>query len=231
MDTISQIASYNPHIGESLGQMMRVLSLLVLNAFCSVLAAQENIFHLTYKINVNGISCGYMNFDLKEVSPGHYQAQQKWQSKILFFHLDQKEIADFEKVGDKFRPISYTFERDRSGDEKRYTYQFTNEHHAQGQSDRLSLQFVLMDYLAHNVSIIDKDINLVDDRGQYVIHPKMTQQHSLVDISFLFKKREHSIVFDKENHFLPVKFVQTRGAFVFEGSLTESTINYDKWWY
>ena len=197
----------------------------------SLLLSQVPVFDLTYSIKVNGISCGTMTFALQQESDGQYEAKQAWKSKILFFHLDQVETAHFERFEAGLRPISYTFERYKSGDKKKYTFVFDRSNQDSKQSDRLSLQFFLIQNLASQSDIELQEMTIVDDKGHYAVKPTLEYDNSLVIVSFKIKSRSHKIVFDKSHHYLPVKFVQKRGGFTFEGSLEESTIDSTKWWY
>lgn len=191
------------------------------------------VFSLTYNISVNGIYCGKMQFELKEdeENPGLFQAWQKWKSQILFFDLDQEETLYFTRDPHKLLPISYTFQRVKSGNQKLYTYYFSEKQQQEGVKDRLSLQLMFIDNLAQNIDVHDSPVGIVDDRGDYKIIPKISVDKPLVEVKFNFKNRDHLIVYDAQHHYLPIRFTQTRGAITFEGRLKESDVDEERWWY
>ena len=210
--------------------MINKLYLSLLIVLPTIISAQEEIFKLQYKIRVNGLSCGEMIFSLKKDSEGIFEASQQWKSKILFFHLDQSEVTRFEKKEMGLRPISYTFKRD-NGNKKYYIYEFDRSNYDLEQNDRLSLQFVLMENLATSKELEVQQLNVVDDKSDYTIKPLIEYEKSEIKVSFQIKDRDHVIVFDKNHNLLPTKFIQKRGAFVFEGTLEKSNVDFYKWWY
>lgn len=210
--------------------MINKLYLNFLIAMPSMIYSQETVFELCYKIKINGISCGAMTFDLTQDPDGFFKARQRLKSNILFFHLDQSEVAVFEKQDAGLRPISYSFKRE-NGKKKQYTYVFDRSNYDLEQNDRLSLQFVLMDKLAHAGEVMVEQLRVVDDKHDYTIDPLIEYQETEIKVSFTIKDRHHIIFFDKNNHFLPTRFTQKRGLVVFEGTLEKSNIDFSKWWY